>query len=144
MTRAEIISVLALVVSIASFCSSVLLGLRDRGRLVTASKFLPHWEGNPAHVLVSVVNAGRRPVILRMWAGAASKKDWVGTCLGEQGSGMRLGEHERHEFKLEKHDLLVATPDYDVLIEDLWFEDTLGRRHIVAGAKANLAKLLAT
>jgi len=57
---------------------------------------------------------------------------------------MRLGEHERHEFKLEKHDLLVATPDYDVLIEDLWFEDTLGRRHIVAGAKANLAKLLAT
>lgn len=143
MSRAEIISVLALLISAASLGTSIFSSLRDRARLVTSSQFQPAWDEDSAHVAVSVVNAGRRPVILRMWVGAESKDNWVGTYLGEEKVGLRLGEHERHEFKLEKHNLLEITPDGDVSIQDLWFEDTLGRRHIVVGAKENLAKLRA-
>lgn len=144
MTWAEIISVVALLVSIASLCSSFFFGLRDRARLVTGSRYLPLWEENPAHVCVSIVNAGRRPVILRMWVGAESTEKWEGHFLGEGTAGLRLGEHERYEFKLEQHDLHAVTPDEDFQIEDLWFEDTLGRQHTVRDVRANLAKLRAT
>jgi len=76
-----------------------------------------------------------------MWVGAESKENWVGRYLGEGGIGLRLAEHEKHEFKLEKDDLFEVTPDGDVLIGDLWFEDTLGRRHLVKNAKRNLQQL---
>jgi len=144
MTRAEFIAALALVVSALSFGVSVFSSWRDRARLVTSSRFIAWWDDNDAHVNVFVVNTGRRPLILRMWVGAESKDNWVGTYLGTEKSGLRLGEHERHEFKLKKQDLLEFTPDGDVSIQDLWFEDTLGRRHLVKGARENLAKLRAS
>jgi hypothetical protein len=144
MTRADTFSSFALAVSICSLGATIYFNLRDRPRVVAKSKFLPAWDGNPAKVNVSVVNAGRRPVILRMWAGAESQSNWVGTFLGERGKGLALAEYERHEFSLEKPDLMADTPDEDVPINDLWFEDTLERRYPVSDSAANLAKLWAT
>ena len=141
MNRAEIISAIALFVSILSLLASVLFNLRDRAHVIATCRFMPWWEENSAHVSVTVVNAGRRPIILRMWAGAESKEKWVGTSLGERGTGLRLAEHETYEFSIQKHELIAVTPDEDVSIQDLWFEDTLGRRHPVKDAKANLARL---
>jgi len=39
---------------------------------------------------------------------------------------------------------MAYTPDEDVPINDLWFEDTLERRYPVSDSAANLAKLWAT
>ena len=79
-----------------------------------------------------------------MWAGAETKEKWVGTYIGESKVGLRLGEHEHYEMKLEKGDLFCHTPDEVVEVHNLWFEDSLGRKHMVKDATRNLAKLWAT
>ena len=80
-------------------------------------------------------------MVLRMWVGAGSIEIWVGTYVGDERSGLRLGEHTIYGFKLKKQDLPEFAPDGDVSIHDLWFDDTLGRRHLVQGARENLAQL---
>ena len=142
MARAEIIAVIALVVSIISLGSSIYFNYRDRAHLKTTSRFhAGHPEYGPPHISVTIMNAGRRPIILRMWAGSDKEGHWVGSFLGEGKSGLRLGENERHDLSLEKNDLVAATPTDDVLFEDLWVEDSLGRRHPIKDAKANVKKL---
>lgn len=143
MNSSEIISIVALGVSGASLVFSGAFNLRDRSRLVTKSQHFPHRDGTPASMRVSIVNAGRRPVVLRMWGGSGADGNWIGTLLGEMKSGLRLAEHEHHEFTLRKDDLLLLGPEEDVEISDIWFEDTLGRRHVVKEAKKNIAKLRA-
>ena len=144
MNSSDIIAAIALLISILSLAISTAFSARDRANLKAKCVYLPHWEENPAHISVSIVNAGRRPLIVRMWAGAETKEKWVGTYIGESKVGLRLGEHEHYEMKLEKSDLFCHTPDEVVEIRDLWFEDSLGRKHKVKDAAKNLAKLWAT
>jgi hypothetical protein len=92
---------------------------------------------------VSVVNAGRRPVILKMWGGHDADGHWIGTRLGKDASGLHLAENEHYEFVLRKDDLLQLGPAEDVELCDIWFEDTLGQRHRVKEAKKNITKLRA-
>jgi hypothetical protein len=138
-THAEVISVVALVVSITSVAFSLYFNYRDRACLRTTSKFYSG-RSHP-YIEVTIVNAGRRPIILRMWGGSDEKGEWVGQFLGEEKRGLRIGEHERHDLSLDKNDLLSETPDGQVLFNDLWVEDSLGRRHPIKDAKANV-KLL--
>ena len=144
MTASLIVSVVALCVSLTSLGFSAYFGLRDRASLKAACKFTDRWEGSSASISVSIVNAGRRPVVLRTWAGVDKDGNWIGTFFGKDQGGLRLGEHERHDFRLMKDDCYAVTPDEDVVFADLWIEDTLGRRHTVRDATANLAKLHAT
>lgn len=135
------ISFVALIVSLVSLGLSAYFGLRDRASLRTGSSFTEGWEGASPSVVATIVNAGRRPVVIRMWAGAESEKNWVGTYMGVEERGLRMAEHERYDLRLSKEDLYATTPEDDFWIADLWFEDTLGRRHKVKDAKANIAKL---
>ena len=84
------------------------------------------------------MNHGRRPVILSMLGSKLSDGTWYGTYLKDR--AVRLGENEAFSKTIEYDDYV------DVLIEgdiptDLWFEDTLGRRYKVKGAKEHLKKL---
>ena len=46
--------------------------------------------------------------------------------------GLRLGEHERHEFSLKKDDTVAFIPDGDdIFYKEWWVEDSLGTRHKV-------------
>jgi hypothetical protein len=48
--------------------------------------------------------------------GAVDKNgEWIGTYLGKDESGLRLGEHERFDHNLERGDLFEQTPD-DVIM----------------------------
>jgi hypothetical protein len=143
MNLSDIISAVALVVAVASLALSAFTLLQDRACLVTKSQHFPHREGYPARMSVSVVNAGRRPVILRMWGSHDADGHWAGTLLGKDAKGLRLAENERHEFVLLKEDLLQVTPDEDVELCDIWFEDTVGRRYVVKEAKKNIVRLRA-
>lgn len=142
MTRSELISMLALLVSFASLVVSVFFNLRDRQKLVASSKFIAfHPEYGPAHVDVAIVNAGRRPIILRMWGGSDNAGEWVGEYLGKEHAGLRLSEHERHDITVSKDDLYSSTPHSEIIYKVLWVEDSLGRRHVVKDSRRNVQLL---
>jgi hypothetical protein len=141
MARAEVISIVALLVSIASLGFSVFFNFRDRARLRTKSTFYPDNQYRSAHISFSVVNAGRRPIVLRMWGGIGTDGEWAGTALGKERSGLRLAEHECFDLSLEKDDLAESTPEDVIEFQDLWVEDSLGRRHAIKDAKPNIQKL---
>jgi hypothetical protein len=142
MTRSEIISVLALLLSVISIGFSVYFNFRDRGNIKTSSTFYPGSDFGSASVHITIVNAGRRPIILRMRGAVDKNGEWIGTFLGKDKSGLRLGEHERFDHKMEKGDLFEQTPDGVITVADLWVEDTLGHRYAIRDAKKNLALLL--
>jgi hypothetical protein len=129
MPDSHTISLIALVVAILSLGFSVYFNFLDRARMVTRCKFYPKSEYNRAHVDVSITNAGRRAVILRMIVKADGRGHWVGTYLNRGEGGLRLGEHQRHDLTLWQEDLIEANPDDEIEVTDFWFEDTLGRRH---------------
>lgn len=126
------ISALALIVSSLNY-------VRDRAWLQATCKFVQPPESNP-YVYVHIVNKGRRPIILRMWGGTDGK-EWSGSFFGNEKEGLRLAEHEMHDFTIDREGLFNPTPYTDIVYADLWVEDTLGRRHKIKGAKASLAKL---
>ena len=142
-TRAEIIAVFALVVSVSSLGFSIFVGLRDRSRLVATSRFSATSEYGPARLHISVVNAGRRPIVVRMLVAVCDDDDWFGDFLGDHKVGLRLGEHERHDITLEKSDLLGGR-ESDLIATDFQIEDSLGRRHSVRDAKKHVGLLLAS
>jgi len=142
MTRVEIIAILALIISMISLGFSAYFGLRDRGRLRATSRFFPASEHGPIRIVVTLVNTGRRPILLRLIGGSDGKGKWSGHYLGDDKTGLRLGEHERHELTLEREDLVFFHPeDDDFIFETLWVEDSLGRRHAVRDGKINIRRV---
>lgn len=139
MTRAEWIAIAALFVSVVSIVTTIYFNLRDRARLVAKSTFYPGWNGDVPSMSVSIVNKGRRPAVLHMWGGVDGENTWAGTVLNSKEGGLRLGEHARHELRLTKTDLIQDTPDGEIVFTDIWFEDTLGRRHFVLNARKHIA-----
>ena len=138
---AEVVSIIALLVSLASLSATLYFNLRDRARVVAKSEFYEGYSGDVPSMSVSIVNAGRRPIVLRMWAGTDGKENWAGTMLNSKEGGQRLAEHERYDLHLTREDLVAFTPDDNFVFSDLWVEDTLGRRYAVAQAKDNIRKL---
>ena len=142
MARAEIIASLALLVSIAAFSLSAFNAARDRAKLVVKSKGWAGSEYGEAGLRITIVNAGRRPIVLRMLVAVTGPNSWYGEYLGDHKSGLRLGEREHHEISWHKHDMLGG-PEGDELALDLLVEDSLGNRYPVVDAKTNLEALLA-
>jgi hypothetical protein len=143
MSRAEIIAVIALLVSASAAGLSLYVALRDRARINARCRFWSASEYGGAGVRISITNAGRRPIVLRMILAITKNGSWSGIYLGDQKSGLRLGEHELHEETWGKSDLLCG-PDHDLIAIDAQVEDSLGRRYPIEGAKKHLAALLAS
>jgi hypothetical protein len=141
LTRADWIAIAALFLSIVSIVTTIYFNLRDRAKLDAKSTFYPAWNGVGASMTVSIVNKGRRPAVLHMWGGTGSDNDWAGTLLDSKAGGLRLVEQARHELRLTSRDLVEETPEGEIVFTDLWFEDTLGRRHIVSNAKKHISLL---
>lgn len=142
MNNTEIISFAALLVALCSLTATLFFNLRDRASVVTKSTYYPGYEGDQPKLAISIVNAGRRPIVLRMWAGSDGGVGWVGTKLSPQDGGLRLAEHEMHEVMLSVADLIGETPEESMHFSQLWFEDTLGRRHYISDASKNIALAL--
>ncbi len=139
----SVISVIAICLSIASFALGLANFFRDRGRVKAMCRFTTGYDGDDPHLLASVVNSGRRPVVLRMWGGTDKAGVWGGTMLKSAEGGHRLGEHERLDLTITAQEVLHFVPDgEDIIYANLWFEDTLGRRHQMKGAKAAIRELM--
>ena len=106
--------------------------------MIATASFTLDWDGFSAGVRVNIVNAGRRPIILREWVGAETKLgrfkrreivEWAIEYF-EEGKGITLTEGQTHSFRLELSDLVKTLPnDVVVVMDDIWIQDTLGRRH---------------
>jgi hypothetical protein len=138
MPSSETISVVALAISATSLSLSVYMALRDRGRLRTKSIFYAAHDGRPASMEVEAVNVGRRPVILRLVGGYYEDGGWNSQYIGDRKTGVRLEENERFSENIDDLRYMVIDHETGVAVTDLWFEDTLGRRYRVKGAKKHL------
>lgn len=141
-TVTDTLAIAALVISVASLGISAHVAFRDRARLRITSKFFSANEYGPSHIVTTMVNVGRRPVILRMIGGIAGKSTWSGTYIDHEAGGKRLGENERYDHTFSKEDILSFHPDgEDIVFEALWVEDSLGVRHPIPKSREHIKKL---
>lgn len=138
------LSIAAFVFAVLSFATSFYFSIRDRVKIKAFSIFYAPHEMNPNWwITIKVVNHGRRIAVLTMFGGELKEGGWEATYIGEKGLGIRLAEHEFYELSLKKEQTFSVGPEYDSEYIDLWFEDSLGKRHRVKNAKQNLIKLKA-
>lgn len=140
MPSSEIISAFAFAISVTSLGLSAYVALRDRGRVRAKSTFYAATEGRPASMRVEAVNIGRRPVILTLFGGYYENGCWSAVHIGDYKRGVRLEENERFRENIDGLHHMLFYPETGAAVTDLWFEDTLGRRYRVRGAKKNLKR----
>lgn len=143
MGYAETVSTIALLVSIAGFGNSFYSTWRDKAKLKFIVTYYPESEYGSNRIVVRAVNAGRRPIVLRLAGGLSDDGRWGGTYLDHDKGGVRLAEHEHREETFEKDDLLSFDHETEEVIEysTLWFEDSLGNRHEVPGSRELIKKV---
>jgi len=137
------VSIVALIISVTSLIISWYFGFRDKAHLRTYAKFYSY---NPnydrAHILIKIVNCGRRPVILTMFGGYLSDGTYCGSFLGRENKGIRLGEHEKYETSVYLEDLHSIDPEGNESdYVSFWFENTLGQRYRVKNSEKLIKKL---
>ena len=131
----DYVSAIALVVALLSFVASFYFGFRDR---VNVKAFSTYYEG---YCSIKIVNHGRRAAIITMFGGDLENGYWQATHLGEKGLGIRLAEHEFHTENFSERDILAIGPDHESEFINLWFEDSLGKRHLVKDSEEHLQRL---
>lgn len=144
MTKFEILSICVSGLAFVASILSLYLHFQDRSVLKIICKFMPGSEYGPAYIAVSIVNAGKRPLIIRMWGGTGENDKWIGNFLGEKRQGLRLGEKERHDMALKKDDMFAISPGVEIIFKELWIEDSLGKRYVVPNSKEYVSKLINT
>lgn len=142
MSGSVVLSVCALVISLVSIGFSVYFNFRDRGKVVASSIFSPGGEHTTSYLGIVVVNAGRRPVVIRMWVAEDENGEWIGHHVGEKGAGLRIEEHGRTEIILRDDDLPFESASCEIIPTNIWIEDTLGRQYSVKDIKVNLERLV--
>jgi hypothetical protein len=142
MTWSESVPYVALAVSILSFFTSLYFGFRDRVWVRAVSTFYPaHPEYDRAHLRIRVVNRGRRIAILTMFGGDTADGRWQGEGLGEKQRGLHLTEHQFYERKFYREDIVASCPDSESQYVELWFEDSLGKRHKIKNSREHIGQL---
>jgi hypothetical protein len=127
----------ALLVSIVSIGISLYATLRDRVKIKAFSNLYTDPHHNPhTWIVVTVVNHGRRTAVLTRFGGDFKGEGWQSTPLGDKGLGLHLAENEYHRIDLTPYGVLVGGK-----YVDLWFEDSLGRRHRVKNARKHLQEM---
>ena len=141
----DYLSISALIVSIISLGGTFYFNIRDRMKVQATSKlYASHPDYDKAHLEIKVVNIGRRIAVLTLFGGDLENGRWQGEALGESEKGLHLAEHEFYKYKFYKDDILAVSPDFESNYIELWFEDSLGRRHKVKDSKINVELLNAT
>jgi hypothetical protein len=132
-----VLSIIALVISVASFGLSSYLAWRDRSRVQAKSVAHQHERtGEYSSVFVTVTNAGRRPVTLRYLLGLYEDGSQGGQCLSQ--GGVKLEEGEFHELEFGKFDGIMINGDNMSDLVDVFLEDSAGKKHKVEGARKNI------
>lgn len=143
METSDWIAISALVVAVISLGVSLWAKFVDRVRVKTSLEYLPanEYKEEP-ELVVKIVNAGRRPAIIRSLGGDLEEGGSCETYLGEKEHGLRLTENAFSEHRITRRDIYVIAENLDTRYLNLWFQDSLGRRHKVKGSDAAIERLL--
>jgi hypothetical protein len=142
LTEFTMLSVIALLVALVCFAAAHFGFLCDRARLRITTKLYPGSPNlGPAHLVIGMINVGRRPLVLRSIGGPNNVGEWSGALLGLENEGIRLAENERYDYTLEKPDTMYRRADKEIEFETLWVEDSQGVRHKVPDSAALIKRL---
>jgi len=128
----------ALVVSIASIAITVHFNLKENAKVKAFSTLLAGDEENEPKIRVVALNVGRRATVIRSLVGMDDRKVWAGVILGQDNQGIRLGENERFEKTLTNTDLGFFWEENEIEFTELFFEDSVGRRHRIADSRKHI------
>lgn len=136
--------VFALCISIISLGISFYGTVLDRPRL---RFILTHYSAEQTlgfpYALVRVVNNGRRPIVIKGYGGDGSNPgQWGRYDLGDSGVGLRLAEKGFFEQKITPDDLRFDYHDEHFYFENLWFEDSNGKRYVIKHSDKTVLALL--
>lgn len=138
----DILSSIAIVVSLGSLGVSAYVAFRDRPRLKVSGQFFRASRNDPSRIVLTLINVGQRPVILRQLGGTSKVGKWSVAFPGQGPGGLRLGEHERYEHTIKKEDTVSFDVDKDdTSLGSLWIEDSLGNRYHVPNSKEDIGRL---
>ncbi len=136
------VAITAIIISIVSLSASIYFGLLDRAKLLIKPKYYGCSEYGPANISIHIANAGRRPIIIHMWAGEDENGEWEGRFFGKSGEGVRLDEKDREDLVLYREDMISQALDEPIVFSKLWIEDSLGERYPVPGSEHLVKRLL--
>lgn len=144
MTTSDVLSSLAIGVSLLSLAWQVRTWQADRTRVRTRSQFYLGDEERPPTLRLSIAVDGPRQVVLRLLCEKLDNGNWSGTYLGDDYKmGLRLSDGAHFETTLTADELWHF--DYDegdlLAVHDFYFEDSLGRKYPVQDCKKNIERL---
>jgi hypothetical protein len=143
----DVVSIVALIVSLASASFSAWFGLRDRARIKTDSTYFPASEDSagPPGILIRIANHGRRPVYLKNlyynYGGREGSAIVEGFWESEGLVDGRLAEGRDYEHFINSDDDTRLRSENGLPARDIFFEDSLARRHYVKHAREHLRRL---
>ena len=134
------ISIIALVVSVASFGLSFYLARRDRSHLKSQCFVRAHERtGEYSSIFISITNTGRRAIVVRYLAGSYADCSKSGQLLGKE--GIKLQEGEFYEIEFGKFDGIMVNGEKLSPLCDISLEDSTGKDCEIKNSRANI-KLL--
>jgi len=140
----DVLSIIAIVISVASFSVAFYSAFQDRPRLKIRSQYFDASEWGPSHFTITLVHKGRRPIILNLLGGADAAGNYGGTYFDHDKGGRRLGEHERYEQTVDYEGTIQLNPEGDdLLFSKMWVEDSLGNRHPIPNSESFIKRLRA-
>jgi len=151
MEVSDIISIIALIVSLLSVGSSIWFGNRDRARVKAVSKyFLPDQdeEGpiSPPLLLIEIANHGRRDVYLEYfyvgYGRESGLSNVVSTWEGDIHGRCQLGEGDKYSYTFDPDSDGILVNDDGTRATQLFFQDSLSRRYPVKDARKNIQAYL--
>lgn len=95
-------------------------------------------------IFFKAVNKGRRPIYLRKVDGDLMKNGWAGSPVETSEFGKKLEEGQCIERTWHIKDVYVEGPDFEDEYKNIWFEDSLGKRHKIPRSEKYLKRLKGT
>jgi hypothetical protein len=138
------VALAAFVLSIFNSIHSFIVARRDRENLKTELHLFKAYERDgrkyPRSITIKAVNSGRRALILTVLGADYDNGTQGGTMLNHP-NGITLNEKEQYSADFADVSNLLCNVDDDGesrCADNLWFEDTLGTKFYVKGAKKRL------
>ncbi|RZQ19024.1 hypothetical protein D8T36_22315 [Vibrio vulnificus] len=140
----NILSIAAIILSILSLLLSVYVTWKDRGRLKIYAHPVKHPDTDEySFTSINVVNTGRRVVLMKYFVGEYFDGSTARYCLNSTCEVVVLTEGQDFKYKLGKFDgpmvnMRDENQHEDSEIKNCLFEDTMGKKWKVKGAKSAL------
>lgn len=140
----HILEIAAILLSVLSLMLSMYVVWKDHGRLKIYAHPIKHPDTNEySYTSINVVNTGRRVVLMKYFVAEYFDGSTARYCLNSSCEPVVLTEGQDFKYKLGKFDgQMVNACDEeqqnDSEIKNCLFEDTMGKKWKVKGAKSAL------